>query len=50
MWFLTFFPSHHRVAMSEASSADAGNVTQVDDTQADDDYDDGLDDFHQTAA
>ena len=50
MWFLTFFPSHHRVAMSAAGHADAGNVTQDDDTQADDDYDDGLDDFHQTAA
>ncbi len=50
MWFLTFFPSHHREAMSAAGHADAGNVTQDDDTQADDDYDDGLDDFHQIAA
>jgi transposase len=34
--------------MSAAGHADAGNVTQDDDTQADDDYDDGLDDGHQT--
>ena len=34
--------------MSAASHADAGNVTQDDDTQADDDYDNGLDDGHQT--
>ncbi len=50
MWFLTFFPSHHRVAMSAAGHADAGNVMQDDDTQADDDYDDGLGVLHQTAA
>ncbi len=36
--------------MSAAGHADAGNVTQDDDMQADDDYDDGLDNFHQTAA
>ena len=34
--------------MSAAGHADAGNVTQDDDMQADDDYDDGLDDGHQT--
>ena len=34
--------------MSAAGHADAGNVTQDDDTQADNDYDDGLDDGHQT--
>ena len=34
--------------MSAAGHADAGNVTQDDDTQADDDYDDGLVDGHQT--
>jgi hypothetical protein len=34
--------------MSAAGHADAGNVTQDDDTQADDDYDEGLDDGHQT--
>ncbi len=51
MWFLTFFPSHHRVAMSAAGHADAGgNVTQDDDMQADDDCDDGLGNFNQTAA
>jgi hypothetical protein len=36
--------------MSAAGHADASNVTQDDDTQADDDYDDGLDDGHQTDA
>ena len=35
-------------AMSADGHADAGNVTQDDDTQAGDDYDDGLDDGHQT--
>ena len=34
--------------MSAAGHADTGNVTQDDDTQANDDYDDGLDDGHQT--
>ena len=34
--------------MSAAGHADTGNVTQDDDTQADDDYDGGLDDGHQT--
>ncbi len=34
--------------MSAAGHADAGNVTQDDDMQADDDYNDGLDDGHQT--
>ena len=34
--------------MSAAGHADAGNVMQDDDTQADDDYDDGLDEGHQT--
>jgi len=34
--------------MSAAGHANAGNVTQDDDMQADDDYDDGLDDGHQT--
>ncbi len=34
--------------MSAAGHTDAGNVTQDDDTQADDDYDDGLDNGHQT--
>ena len=34
--------------MSAAGHADAGNVTQDDDTQADYDYDYGLDDGHQT--
>ena len=34
--------------MSAAGHADAGNVTQDDDTQADDDYNDDLDDGHQT--
>ncbi len=43
MRFRTFFPLHHRVAMSAAGHADAGNVTQDD---ANDDYDDGLDDGH----
>ena len=33
------------VAMSADGHADAGNVTQDDDTQAGDDYDDGLDDI-----
>ncbi len=50
MWFLTFFPLHDCIAMSAADHADAGNVMQDDDTQADDDYDDGLGNFHQTAA
>ena len=36
------------VAMSAAGHADAGNVMQDDDTQAKDDYDNGLDDGHQT--
>jgi hypothetical protein len=49
MWFLTFFLLHHRVAMSAAGHADAGNVTQDDNTQANNDYNNGLDDFHQTA-
>jgi hypothetical protein len=49
MWFLMFFLSHHCVATSAAGHADAGNVMQDDDTQANNDYDDGLDDFHQTA-
>jgi hypothetical protein len=31
--------------MSADGHADAGNVTQDDDTQAGDDYDDGLDDI-----
>ena len=43
MRFRTFFPSHHHVAMSAAGHADAGNVTQDD---ANDDYDDGLDNGH----
>ena len=34
--------------MSAAGHADAGNVMQDDDTQADDDYNDGLDDGHQS--
>jgi hypothetical protein len=34
--------------MSAAGHADAGNVTQDDDMQADDDYDDGLNDGQQT--
>ena len=34
--------------MSAAGHADAGNVTQDDDTQADDDYGDGLNDGQQT--
>jgi hypothetical protein len=50
MWFLTLFPSHHCVAMSAAGHTDAGNVTQDDNRQAHDDYDDGLDNFHQSAA
>ena len=36
--------------MSAAGHADAGNVTQDDDTQADDDYGDGLNDGQQTDA
>jgi hypothetical protein len=48
MWFLTFFPSHHCVAISAAGHADAGNVTQDDQTQANNDYDNGLDNFPQT--
>ena len=36
------------MAVSAAGHADAGNVTQDDDTQADDDYDEGLEDGHQT--
>jgi hypothetical protein len=36
--------------MSAAGHAGASNVTQDDDTQADDDYDNGLEDFHQTVA
>ncbi len=36
------------MAMSAAGHADAGNVAQDDDTQANDDYDDGLDKDHQT--
>jgi hypothetical protein len=34
--------------MSAAGHADAGNVMQDDNTQAKDDYDNGLDDGHQT--
>ena len=34
--------------MSAAGHANAGNVTQDDDMQADDDYNDDLDDGHQT--
>ncbi len=34
--------------MSAADHADAGNVTQDDNTQANDDYDDGLNDGQQT--
>ncbi len=34
--------------MSAAGHADPGNVTQDDDTQAEDDYNDGLNDGHQT--
>jgi hypothetical protein len=45
-----FFPLHHCVAMSAAGHSDAGNVTQDDIKQAHDDYNDGLDNFHQTAA
>ncbi len=50
MWCLTSFPSHHCIAMSAAGHADAGNVTQDDDTQANKDYNNGLDNFHHTAA
>jgi hypothetical protein len=48
MWFLTFFPSHHHVAMSAAGHADAGNVTQDDDMQSNNDYKNVLGNFHQT--
>ena len=34
--------------MSAAGHADVGSVTQDDDMQANNDYDDGLDDGHQT--
>ncbi len=44
------FLLHHCVAMSAAGHADVGNVTQGDNTQADNDFDDGLDNFHQTDA
>ncbi len=43
MQFRMFFSVHHRVAMSAAGHTDTGNVTQDD---ANDDYDDGLDDGH----
>ena len=36
------------MAMSAAGHPDAGNVMQDDNTQADDDYNDDLDDGHQT--
>jgi len=36
--------------MSADGHADVGNMTQDDNMQADDDYDDGLDDGHQTDA
>jgi hypothetical protein len=34
--------------MSAAGHADAGNATQDDNTHANDEYDDGIDDFYQT--
>jgi hypothetical protein len=48
-WFLTFFLLHYCIATSAAGHADTGNVMQDDNTQANYDYNDGLDNFHQTA-
>ncbi len=48
MWFLTLFLPHHCIAVSAAGHADAVNVTQDDNTQANNDYNNGLDNFQQT--